>query len=133
MWRATQASSEPTTMAGNTAYAWSMRRFNLDAEVSNPDDYWSFNGCALNSSWYKSQFEAKEVGSPLDTLVTFDSDGEGCVLDRIKQLGESWFTAAQACVSPGSPVVTLKCVSPICFSGSCPPNPCRVPICIGAS
>jgi hypothetical protein len=126
-----QSESSPSEFARETAYHWSLSDLNLDANVPNPDDYWQFTGCVFTSTWYEVQFKAKEVGSRQDYLVTFESDGRSCVLDRVNRLGESWFVAGQACASPSSPVVSLKCAAPICITESCPPNECRRPRCIG--
>jgi hypothetical protein len=94
----TTASGSGLTFGGNTAYSWSSSVTLADRHFTpfTPDAF--------------ASLRVREVNGSLSYLVTFESDGISCVVDKVFNQNESWFAAGWECRSPASPVVSLVCI-----------------------
>ncbi|MBN2530394.1 MAG: hypothetical protein JXR76_28660 [Deltaproteobacteria bacterium] len=99
----TTSSSTPTTIGGDTLYAWS---YNLDLNtVPSWICYWSPTCTWPSEGVYTAQFRVEEASSYY--LPSMEEDGVSCVIDELNN-GTGWLAAGQECSSPNSPVINLK-------------------------
>ena len=87
-----------TTFGGRTLYVFSV-------SVTLGDQHFS----AFTPDAFAS-VRVREEGGALTQLGTYDSDGVGCVTNRVFDEGEDWFAAGFECRSDGSPVLSLVCI-----------------------
>lgn len=105
------ATTTPTTIAGDTLYAWSG---SVTFTQANGVDDWrcyfaipATNPCQVPLPAADAQ--VRVVQSDGTTLTTFDSGGLSCVLTKLNE-GKGWLVAGHECRDNDSPVINLRWV-----------------------
>lgn len=105
------ATTTPTTIAGDTLYAWSGSL--TFTQINAPDPWRCYfaipgtNPCQVPEPAADAQLRVLQSDGTV--LTTFDDTGISCVFDKLS-LGSSWLSAGYECRDNNSPVLKLRWV-----------------------
>ena len=105
------ATTTPTTIAGDTLYAWNGSLIFTQVNTADPwRCYFSIPGsnpCQVPEPAANAQIRVLQGDGSV--LTTFDDGGLTCVIGKLNE-GKTWLTAGYECRDNNSPVINLRWV-----------------------